>query len=322
MSFAAAAAASACFLSTADAFGLNLHTDYCRSPVDKTQLRAAPSPWEAPEQEPTVSRRQLAKLTGAALSAWMLGSNLPAAAESTTPKNFVLTGGSSGIGFQAALQLAQEGHTVVLPCRTYDKSVETVKQLQSQLSSGTLIPAECNLASLASVKSFSKELPSLLPRDALVDAVCLNAGLSRNTAAKDVLRTEEGFELTVGTNHFGHFYLNHLLLPMIQPSGGRIVVTASGVHDPDSPGGAQGVPATLGDLQGLERDGRNFDMVDGGEFNADKAYKDSKVRVFLERQVSSLPNHAPTNPFCCSSATSCLPESYSAGWSHRLQPRA
>lgn len=80
----------------------------------------------------------------------------------------------------------------------------------------------------------------------------------------------------VGTNHFGHFYLNHLLLPLIQPSG-KIVVTASGVHDPASPGGAQGVPATLGDLEGLTRDGPNFSMVDGNEFNADKAYKDSKV---------------------------------------------
>jgi len=54
--------------------------------------------------------------------------------------------------------------------------------------------------------------------------------------------------------------------------------TASGVHDPDSPGGAQGEKATLGDLLGLIRDGRNFEMVDGNSFNADKAYKDSKVR--------------------------------------------
>jgi hypothetical protein len=42
-------------------------------------------------------------------------------------------------------------------------------------------------------------------------------------------------------------------------------------------GGAQGETATLGDLQGLKRDGSNFEMVDGAPFNADKAYKDSKV---------------------------------------------
>jgi len=122
--------------------------------------------------------------------------------------------------------------------------------------------------------------------------VCYNAGLARNTEAKDVARTKQGFELTVGTNHLGHFYLNHLLLKssLIEREGGRIVVTASSVHDPDSPGGAQGVLATLGDLGGFERAVTNgsgkFDMVNGGEFNADKAYKDSKLcNVLFTREL-------------------------------------
>jgi NAD(P)-dependent dehydrogenase (short-subunit alcohol dehydrogenase family) len=85
---------------------------------------------------------------------------------------------------------------------------------------------------------------------------------------------------TVGINHFGHVYLNQLLLPMLSQNG-RIVVTASGVHDPASPGGAQGQTATLGQLQGLKRYGRDCAMLDGGPFNADKAYKDSKVCASL-----------------------------------------
>ena len=113
--------------------------------------------------------------------------------------------------------------------------------------------------------------------DGKFDAVCYNAGLARNTEAKDVARTKQGFELTVGTNHLGHFYLNKLLMPHIADSG-RIVVTASSVHDPDSPGGAQGIPATLGQLEGLERAVSSgtgkFDMVNGGSFNADKVKQD------------------------------------------------
>jgi NAD(P)-dependent dehydrogenase (short-subunit alcohol dehydrogenase family) len=84
----------------------------------------------------------------------------------------------------------------------------------------------------------------------------------------------------VGVNHFGHFYLNHLLTSQLARDG-KIVVTGSSVHDPDSPGGAQGVPATLGDLKGLQMEGKDCEMIDGTAFNADKAYKDSKVGTFV-----------------------------------------
>jgi len=161
-----------------------------------------------------------------------------------------------------------------LPSRTLEKSKKAVDELKS--IGGNPIAAECDLTSLASISQFSKDLPNLLGNKK-IDVLCLNAGIARSTSAKDCARTKDGFELTVGTNHFGHFALNKLLLPQLN-SEGRIVVTASGVHDPESPGGAQGEKATLGDLQGLERDGRNFEMVDGNPFNADKAYKDSKVR--------------------------------------------
>lgn len=147
-------------------------------------------------------------------------------------------------------------------------------------------PMECDLADLASIDKFVNNLKGQSP----FDAVCYNAGLARSVDAKDVARTKQGFELTIGTNHLGHFYLNNLIMPMINKDGGRIVVTASSVHDPDSPGGAQGETATLGDLQGLEKavssGSGQFDMVDGNPFNADKAYKDSKLcNVLFTREL-------------------------------------
>ena len=72
----------------------------------------------------------------------------------------------------------------------------------------------------------------------------------------------------------------------MEPTAGRIVVTASSVHDPASPGGAQGVPATLGQLDGLKEQGRACEMLDGQPFNADKAYKDSKLcNVLFTREL-------------------------------------
>lgn len=185
--------------------------------------------------------------------------------------------------------------------RTLDKAKEAVDKIETNIANNSedvvqanellkslkLIPMECNLADLSSIDTFVKNLNG----QPTFDAVCYNAGLARNTAATDVARTSQNFELTVGTNHLGHFYLNHLLLPsLINKETGRIVVTASSVHDPDSPGGAQGELATLGNLQGFEQAVTNgngkFDMVDGQPFNADKAYKDSKLcNVLFTREL-------------------------------------
>lgn len=54
---------------------------------------------------------------------------------------------------------------------------------------------------------------------------------SPSTGEKEVRRTADGFELTVGTNHLGHFLLTNLLLPDLEAvgSGSRVVVTASEV---------------------------------------------------------------------------------------------
>jgi protochlorophyllide reductase len=242
---------------------------------------------DVPTVQPIITdrRRLLIEASGIALSGWILGQPLPVRAVEplASPRTIVVTGANSGIGLEACKRLADQGHRIVLACRTLQKARDTAELLRDK--PGQLIPAECDLADTRSMQAFATDLPKLIGSQSKLDTVCLNAGLARNTAAKDVARTADGFELTVGTNHFGHFYLNHLLLPMLQTDA-RIVVTASGVHDPESPGGAQGTPATLGALQGLETDGRACTMIDGGSFNPDKAYKDSKLcNVLFTREL-------------------------------------
>ena len=236
----------------------------------------------------TMDRRRALTSTGLAILSLWLGTEtkLPAWAEPSEineSKTIVLTGSNSGIGFEAAKILARQGNTIVMACRTIEKATEACDKIKSEISNANVIPAECNLASFDSIRSFVKDL-----KVDSCDVVCYNAGVALNTDDKQIQRTAEGFELTVGTNHFGHFYLNHLLLPKIKPTTGRIVITASAVHDPDSPGGAQGKTATLGNFEGLIRDGRNFEMVDGQPYNGDKAYKDSKLcNIFFCRELQS-----------------------------------
>jgi len=219
----------------------------------------------------------------------------------TSPKTIIMTGSNSGIGYDAAKRMAKQGHQIILACRTFSKANDAATKMQEELNDPQLklIPRECNLADLDSVRNF---VDGLVKDGDIkkIDAICLNAGIARNTGTKDVLRTAQGFELTIGTNHLGHFLLtNEILNKSLLKDGGNIVVTASGVHDPDSPGGAQGSLATLGALQGMEKAVASseafgvFDMVDGGDFDADKAYKDSKLcNVFFMKELQQRLNKA------------------------------
>ena len=190
------------------------------------------------------------------------------------PRTILLTGCNSGIGFEAARILARKGDTIILACRTKEKADEAARKILVETETAKLVPCECDLTSLQSVRNF---VDSIATTTNQLDVVCYNAGIALNTDG-DIERTAEGFEKTIGTNHLGHFYLHHLLQPkIVKNKTGRVVITASSVHDPESPGGKQGKKATLGNLEGFARDGPNFEMVDGQPYNGDKAYKDSKL---------------------------------------------
>lgn len=181
-------------------------------------------------------------------------------------RRIVVTGANSGVGFEGAKLLTAAGHSVVCACRTLAKA-EAAATACGPLAS----PAVCDLANLSSVRAFAATAKAKS-----ADTLVLNAGLALNTADTAPRRTVDGFEETIGVNHLGHYLLYRLLEPGLKKRGARVVVTASPVHDPTSGGGKVGSPATLGDLAGL-MSGPTFDMVDGGAFDADKAYKDSKL---------------------------------------------
>ena len=232
------------------------------------------------------------------------GPEAPAVPKYGKPR-VVITGSNSGIGFDAAKKLAKSGDwCVVLACRTVAKAEQAKASMRSEFPS--IDPNDvqcyaCDLGDMASIRRFAKDVTAEGP----VDALCLNAGLEYS-GDPTVYRTKDGFEETIGVNHLGHFLLANLLLPALESSEKlahpRIVVTASEVHDPASAGGSVGKGATLGDLAGLERDGKNFEMVSGEPYDADKAYKDSKLcnMLFsyeLERRLQAGGSKVTVNAF-------------------------
>ena len=192
------------------------------------------------------------------------------------PRRILLTGASSGIGFEAARLLFQAGHALTLPCRDQATAAATMERLQAKRSSETpgLHAPVCDLADLASVARCAAEL---LERATPIDSLVLNAGL-QEAGAPEPRRSAQGHELTIAVNHLAHQALCQRLLPLLDAGRSpRVVVTASEVHDPATAGGRVGLPAGLANLAGL-RGGAGFLMVDGQSvFNAEKAYKDSKL---------------------------------------------
>lgn len=193
----------------------------------------------------------------------------PLGRDAGASRHILLTGGSSGIGFQAAVLLLEAGHRLTLPCRD-----ATAAAGLRQCLSGRIDTPICDLADLGSIGRCTE---FLLSGGEPIDTLVLNAGLQYSGGATPRW-SAQGFELTIAVNHLAHqALLMHLLPLLLQSTAPRLVVTASEVHDPCTAGGRVGLPAGVGDLAGL-RQGPGAPMLDGSSsFNAEKAYKDSKL---------------------------------------------
>tara|TARA_B100001250_G_scaffold266552_1_gene229919 strand:- start:377 stop:1396 length:1020 start_codon:yes stop_codon:yes gene_type:complete len=205
------------------------------------------------------------------------------------PLTIFITGGSSGIGYQAVLKLISIGHNIILPCKNILRANEILTNIFNQLpcdlpKKGTIFTPIMDLSDLKSIDSLCSEVKK---RQLNIDVLILNAGL-QYTGSKTARRSTQGFELTFAVNHLAHFYLTQNLLPLINRNyDSKIIITSSEVHNPMSSGGKVGAKASLGNLSGLESGGV-FEMIDGNKFNADKAYKDSKLcNILFAKELSN-----------------------------------
>jgi NAD(P)-dependent dehydrogenase (short-subunit alcohol dehydrogenase family) len=136
----------------------------------------------------------------------------------------IITGASSGLGLECARALLRSDPSwhVVLPVRNAGRGAEAVRQL-GEPQRCTVMPMD--LASLTSVRAFVENVSAAdLPP---LHAIVCNAGVQ----VSGTEWTEDGFEMTFGVNHLGHFTLvQRLLDEMAHPA--RIVVVSSGTHDP------------------------------------------------------------------------------------------
>jgi len=234
----------------------------------------------------------------------------------TSPKpRAIVTGASSGIGLYTTAALVQRGWTVVMAVRDPAKGEKAINKLALDRRSVAILPLD--LSDLRCVRAFAQAVAA---GSAPLDALVCNAAVYMPTL-KAPLFSPQGYELSMATNHLGHFLLIRLLLDKLagdgsgNGSGGvqkRLVVLGTVTANSKELGGRIPIPAPadLGNLTGFaEGFQAPVAMADGKAFKPGKAYKDSKLCNMITVTELHRRFHAQTGVVFSSLYPGCVADS-------------
>ena len=190
-------------------------------------------------------------------------------------KNILITGGNSGIGLFAIINLLKTKNNLYVVIKSELRKNEFLKTIEKYFDKNYLskylnIIENCDLSDLENIKKIKDYF---ITKKIFLDVVVLNAGL-QYTGSFYPKVSKQCIELTFAVNHLAHFYLVNILKDFVRDKEeSRIIITSSDVHDPKGSGGNIGMKAGLNNLVDFRK------KVTGQflNFNADEAYKNSKL---------------------------------------------
>jgi len=190
-------------------------------------------------------------------------------------KNILITGGNSGIGFHATINLLKSKNNLYIPIRSESRKEQFFTKVQKYFDKNYLnkyINIIENI-DLSDLENINKVQEFFISKNIVLDIIILNAGL-QYTGSYYPKVSKQGIELTFAVNHLAHFYLvNSLIELMSNKKESRIIITSSDVHDPRSYGGNVGKKAGLKNLVDFREEVTGQFL----NFNADRSYKNSKL---------------------------------------------
>jgi len=136
----------------------------------------------------------------------------------------LVTGATSGIGRAAAFSLAALGHRLILVGRDEKKLIRVAARMRDTCGLSGVAAYRCDLSLVREVRSVADRNRRVHPR---IDVLVNNAG----ARFLEHGRTDERIELTLATNHLGHFVLTLSLRECLRASGrARVINVSSGAH--------------------------------------------------------------------------------------------
>ena len=139
-------------------------------------------------------------------------------------KTIIVTGSNSGIGKEAALNLAKLGHLILMLCRDSEKSEQVQKEIVTQSGNENVVLIPVDLSDPLSIRTAVEKIKSQYQ---VIDVLVNNAGLYKVKREE----TTNGVEITFAVNFLAPFMLSQMLLENLEASGnGRIINIVSELY--------------------------------------------------------------------------------------------
>lgn len=143
--------------------------------------------------------------------------------ESMDGKLCVITGTTSGVGYQAAQRLAKAGARIVMIVRNREKA----ERLCDEIRELSAYPPDYHLADFTRLNQVRQAAETILATYPRIDVLINNAGVHMTTRKL----TEDGHETAFCVNHLASFLITSLLLKrMIESAPSRIIQVNSEGH--------------------------------------------------------------------------------------------
>jgi protochlorophyllide reductase len=215
----------------------------------------------------------------------MAAPSIPSGVQAGTPGTVLITGTTSGVGLNAAKAMVDRGWRVVTANRDPVRAAEAADALG--IDSRQLNHLRIDFGDLESVRAGVETLVGSLSGE--LDALVCNAAVYK-PRLKQPERSPQGYEISMATNHLGHFLLIQMLMESLKASSHpsrRVVILGTVTANSKELGGKIPIPAPadLGDLTGFEQGFQApISMASGKAFKPGKAYKDSKLCNMITTQ--------------------------------------
>lgn len=215
----------------------------------------------------------------------MAAPSIPSGVQAGTPGTVLITGTTSGVGLNAAKAMVDRGWRVVTANRDPVRAAEAADALG--IDSRQLNHLRIDFGDLESVRAGVETLVASLSGE--LDALVCNAAVYK-PRLKQPERSPQGYEISMATNHLGHFLLIQMLMESLKASSHpsrRVVILGTVTANSKELGGKIPIPAPadLGDLSGFEQGFQApISMASGKSFKPGKAYKDSKLCNMITTQ--------------------------------------